>query len=420
MTRTALQGLALTTSLTALGCADPSTAGTDDSGDASAESTSGTSTPTGGETASPGTSEDSTGTGTSGTTATTDSGESTDTSTGGALFGEPIVVDPQDLETWVWVPFPDMYCADGSTSGVMVNFTAQSRDLMIYFQGGGACWNALTCAAQGPALAPWEADPFAAWAADGGPINGGLFARDDPSNPLARHNYVYVPYCTGDGHLGDNVADYGVHHVGYANAAAMIDRVVPTFSDAPQIVVAGFSAGGMGATGNYHQIASAFESIGRESLVLINDAGPFMRAPFLSPNSATLLRGSWATDTTIETWCTTCASEGYHTLYSTQVALHPGVRSSLLCSYNDSVVRLLYGVLGSPIELGACENGLRDLGMWRDEVAPEVAPALLREFFYPGDRHGATEGVPLAETPGLAEFLTAQLSDDPSWTSVRP
>lgn len=396
------EGSSTTTTGTVTGGVEPTTGGSGDVG----ETTLGT---TGAPT-----------TTATGTTTSDDTSSDTSTDDTGPTFGDPIVVDPGDFETWVWVPMSEMRCADGSSAGLMVNFTAASRDLMIFFQGGGACWNQLTCLAQPQALAPWEADPFATWAADGGPVNGGIFDRLDPANPLRAHNFVYVPYCTGDGHLGDRVADYGVHHVGYANVTAALERIVPTFTDAPQIVVAGFSAGGMGATGNYHQIAGAFESVGRESLVLINDAGPIMRPPFLSQQTMAMLRDAWGLDQTVEPWCPSCVSEGYHTVYRTQVELHPGVRSSLLCSYEDSVVRLLYGALGSPIEFGACDAGLRDLGDWRDEIAAEVAPGVLREFYYFGDRHGATEGVPLAQSPGLAEFLSAQLTGAPDWSSVRP
>jgi hypothetical protein len=45
---------------------------------------------------------------------------------------------------------------------------------------------------------------------------------------------------------------------------------------------------------------------------------------------------------------------------------------------------------------------------------------VLREFYYPGARHGAIETIPLWQTPGLAEFLTAQMNGSPSWASVRP
>lgn len=423
MTPTAPRGPALTLTL-ALGCAVPAPGGSDGSegGTSTAEPTSG-GADTDGEPTTTGTSDADTGTSdaSAGGSTSTDGPEDATSTTGdpGPTLGDPIDIGPDQLETWVWVPIEGMRCADGSSSGIMVNFTAQSRDLLINFQGGGACWNELTCAVQGASLAPWGDDPFAVWAADGGPVYSGIFDRADPANPLRGYNYVYIPYCTGDGHIGARVADYGVHHVGYANATAALARIVPTFLDAPQVVVAGFSAGGIGATGNYHQIASAFEDVGLESVVVINDAGPVMRPPFLGNATQDLLRAAWGLDATIDPWCTSCASEGLHAVYREQVELHPGVRSSLICAYEDSVVRLLYGALGSPIELGAATQGLLDFAGWRDEIAGDVEPSLLREFYYPGDRHGATE-LPFADTPGLLEFLTAQISGDPSWTSVRP
>jgi hypothetical protein len=342
----------------------------------------------------------------------------------GPTFGPPIEVPSADFEKWVWVDIPEMRCSDDSPAGVVVNFTAQSRDLVIFFQGGGACWDGLTCSVQKDQIKPLQPDPLATWMADGEHAQSGIFVRDDMTNPLRRSNYVVIPYCTGDGHIGNKVGDYGalgvVHHVGYANVTAAIQRIVPTFLDAPQIVVSGFSAGGIGASGNYHQIASAFESVGRGPVVLINDAGPIMRAPFLSDAAQTKLRLAWGLDQAIDTSCPACATDGFHSVERLNAEMHPGLRGSLICAYDDSVVRLLYGALGSAIEGGVEAQGLADLADWKASFASAVEPTALREFYYFGDRHGAIEIFPLADTPGLAEFLTAQLDGSANWTSVRP
>ena len=113
-------------------------------------------------------------------------------------------------------------------------------------------------------------------------------------------------------------------------------------------------------------------------------------------------------------------TDGLHAVYRMNAELHPGVRGSLVCAYEDSVVRLMYGALGSSIEGGKATQGLADLADWQASFASAVAPSVLREFFYAGDRHGSIETVPLADTPGLAEFLTAQLDGSASWMSVRP
>ncbi|MBK7977569.1 MAG: hypothetical protein IPK07_31380 [Deltaproteobacteria bacterium] len=339
---------------------------------------------------------------------------------GARELGPPIEVARAELETWVWEPVPDMHCADGSSAGVVVNLTERSRDVVVFFQGGGACWNALTCAVQPGNLRPMGDDPLATWMSDGEHAQSGIFDRDDPTNPLGDASYVVIPYCTGDLHLGDAVAGYGVHHVGYANVSAALARIVPTFRHAPRVVVAGFSAGGVGAAASFHQIATAFERVGRPELALIDDAGPVLRPPYLSALASRTIRDAWGLTGTIEPWCPECVSDGYHAAYATSLRLHPGTRASLVCAYADTTVRVLYAALLSPVENGRLEAGLEDFAAALTTAAPSHAPSEQRTFFYAGDRHGATETVPLAATPGLAGFLRAQLDGDAEWASVRP
>ena len=344
----------------------------------------------------------------------------------GPESGAPIEIAPQDLEKWVWVPVPEMRCSDNSPAGLVVNFTAQSRDLVLFFQGGGACWNAPICSLQKSSLIPMGPDPLATFFADPEHAQSGIFDRADASNPWRSSNFVFVPYCTGDGHIGDKVADYGgdvgrIHHVGYANVTAALKRIVPTFKDSPNILVAGFSAGGIGASGNYHQIASAFEAVrSGPPIALVNDAGPSMRMPYLNEAAQRTLADAWGSDRTIGSWCPECLTEGSHYADRKQAELHPGMRSAHVCAYDDFIVRVMYQALLSPIEGGLAKQGLVDLANWRTSIAPNVAPSVLREFYYEGARHGAIETIPLSQTPGLAEFLTAQKNGSPTWASVRP
>jgi len=338
----------------------------------------------------------------------------------GADFGPPITVARADLETWVWEPVPEMRCADGSPAGVVVNVTERSKDLVIFFQGGGACWNVLTCAVQPGNLRPMGHDPLATWMSDGEHAQSGIFDRGDPTNPLRDASYVVIPYCTGDLHLGNTVAGYGVHHVGYANVTAALARIVPTFRHAPRVVVAGFSAGGVGAAASFHQIASAFDRVGRRELMLIDDAGPVLRPPYLSALASDTIRNAWGLAGTIEPWCPDCVREGYHAAYGTSLRLHPATRASLVCAYADSTVRILYAALLSSVENGRLEAGLEDFAAALDATAASYAPSEQRTFFYAGSRHGATETVPLSATPGLATFLSDQLDGEAAWESVRP
>ena len=46
---------------------------------------------------------------------------------------------------WTFVPFADSRCMDDSATGIAVNFTSKSEDLVIFLEGGNACFNNLSC-----------------------------------------------------------------------------------------------------------------------------------------------------------------------------------------------------------------------------------------------------------------------------------
>ena len=48
-------------------------------------------------------------------------------------------------EAWTWVDFTDSQCANGAPTGIAVNPTSKSGDVLFYLQGGGACWDETTC-----------------------------------------------------------------------------------------------------------------------------------------------------------------------------------------------------------------------------------------------------------------------------------
>lgn len=50
-----------------------------------------------------------------------------------------------DTGSWIWIPVEDSLCRDGSTTGVGVRILPDASALMIYLQGGGACYDAKSC-----------------------------------------------------------------------------------------------------------------------------------------------------------------------------------------------------------------------------------------------------------------------------------
>ena len=143
-------------------------------------------------------------------------------------------------------------CSDGSPWNFYVS-RASSEKTMVLFEGGGACWNELTCDPNG-ALAPYKqtvSDTREGYdALDLGAI-GGIFDRSNPDNPFADHTIVFVPYCTGDVHLGNAEVTYSddvvIQHRGAVNAGAAVDWVVENLGDTSELFVTGMSAGSIPA-----------------------------------------------------------------------------------------------------------------------------------------------------------------------------
>ncbi len=144
-----------------------------------------------------------------------------------------------------WVAFdggPGTICADGSEPSFFER-TADPQRVVLYFEGGGACWSEETCAFDNPDQ-PYRYSSD--YTAESMSERGGIFDFQNPENPLADHSWVYAPYCTGDLHLGDMTRTYGdlvIEHRGAVNAGAALDHLVEQFPDATELVVAGVSAG---------------------------------------------------------------------------------------------------------------------------------------------------------------------------------
>jgi hypothetical protein len=141
-----------------------------------------------------------------------------------------------------WTPIAggdDCHCSDGSEFELWER-PADPTKVVLFFQGGGACFSAETCGPQSTSftrnLTIGQAPDF-----------GGIFDETNPENPLAGHSIVYVPYCTGDVHLGDRVTEYSdtvtIAHNGFPNARRGLDIVLANYPDVEQLVVAGASAG---------------------------------------------------------------------------------------------------------------------------------------------------------------------------------
>jgi len=237
--------------------------------------------------------------------------------------------------TWTWVPIDGTACGNGSATGIGVNPTAASTDVVVYLQGGGACWDDLTCFTIGTAS---NLDGYGQTAFATEPVLGAeLFDRAAAGNPFQHASYVFVPYCTGDLHAGDEVHGYvngTVHHVGARNLEAILSRLAGTFTGTRRVFASGSSAGGYGVELRFHRFVTAFPDA--EVHGLADGAQPVQPANGLIPTAI----AAW--NLQLPPGCAAC-STSFPALADHLGATWPGHRIGLTASTDDGTLRFYFG-----------------------------------------------------------------------------
>jgi hypothetical protein len=336
--------------------------------------------------------------------------DASDGGEGGVVLGMPITAPAGQ---WTWVPFPDAFCGDGSTTGLGVNLSTASSRVLVYMEGGGACWDELTCYSLMTAAnftAGYSQTNFTTDTANAGylAMPGGFFDRTSATNPFKDYSFVYVPYCTGDIFAGSNVTTLGTHtahFVGYANMTAYLKRVVPTFPGAERVYLAGSSAGGMGALFNWWQTQALF---GPVRVDLIDDSGTYMPADEPVQDLPTE-NAAWNLVANAPPGCTKCATDR-STLYSLFAAASPMHAGALLSYVQDTTLPTYYGITTMQFEQGLSEV-----------LANDFTPTTnLKYFTNPAAGHVLFFTPQLTTTTvTLEQFLAQMVTDSPSWANVQ-
>lgn len=323
------------------------------------------------------------------------------------MTGSPISAP---ANTWTWVDFPDSKCADGSATGIGVNINPNSDRLVIFFEGGGSCWDYDSCWVQSMSV---NLDGYtgADFTKDKPYSSIPLFDRANANNPLSDASYVYVPYCTGDVHSGTKMtplasktATKDTYFWGYNNVSAYLQRLVPTFDFADRVWVSGWSAGGFGAAFNWGHIQDAF---GTTRVDTLDDSGQ----P-INPN-----KGKWQTwqatwGIPIPAGCTNCSTDLTYIIDYYASRFEGTNRFGLLSYTNDSVI-------STYMSMTTREFRDRLMAMTKDKMDGLTS---LRYFYVNGVSHVLMSQFNQAGADGtrLSTWIRQMVEDDPSWTSIRP
>lgn len=202
---------------------------------------------------------------------------------------------------WNTIP-TDGKCSTGTPYQFFVR-PGDSEKLLIFFNGGGACWFGRQC---NLATQPTTHYPFAEMD-ENNPANfGGIFNFDSAENPVADHTMVVLPYCTGDVHIGSGPKSYEitdadgakqpveVFHNGFENASDVLNWVYDNYPQPTRIVVSGASAGAIGSSFHSGRIAEHYSDV---PVTLIADAA----GGYNSPNIA-ITMNAWDVASVLPDW----------------------------------------------------------------------------------------------------------------------
>lgn len=302
--------------------------------------------------------------------------------------------------TWAFDESIGLTCRDGSTTGIGIRLQRSnerprrggrfnpdnySDDLVVFLEGGGACFNFPTCSQN---RANFSRDEF--FSADFVPGYSGIFDTENEGNPVRHWTQIYVPYCTGDEHVGSTESgtvprldvDFDGQpdlpglpdqsFVGYDNISDVlnyIERYLGTEHD--RILLTGASAGGVGALGNYRQVAEAFP---HSDVILLDDSGPiYFDDAILPVELQELWRTTWGIDEALPP-----GSSGqidvFEDIYGSLTASYPDASLGLISTEQDATIRFFYsfgqaltdpgcaqvlygGLLATPPVRNACIDG---------------------------------------------------------------
>ncbi len=181
------------------------------------------------------------------------------------------------------VPGGQTRCANGEPYSFHVK-QGDPGKVLIFFNGGGACSSGDVCDVHTP---PTTYRFLATEPHNDPRTRDGVFAFNNPDNPLRDWSQVFVSYCTGDVHLGARDMTYKksdgseilIYHRGKTNAQAALDWAYTYYPDPDTVLVAGSSAGGVAAP--YYAAVVAEHYINSKIIHFSGGAGAFgvMKAP---------------------------------------------------------------------------------------------------------------------------------------------
>jgi hypothetical protein len=285
--------------------------------------------------------------------------------------------------------------APGTTSKFYYFFHQGTADgLVVFFNGGGACWNSETCSK--PRLAGNRAtfsgkddeDAVGVYKAELLPGDipahrSGIFDLSNPLNPVRDWSFVFVPYCTGDVHSGSNTAHYTfpdtakpftIEHRGWDNMQVIMHWMRRNLQQPARLLVSGSSAGAYGAATHYTALRALYP---KASAVFLGDSGQGVT----TPDFERVRNKNWNYQLPVSVFGA-AAQQTPDTEVVAKLAAHfPNDRFAQFTTIHDATQTAFYAQMGSG---QACNAWTNTMGR---ELTSRQAAANVRSYVAQGNTH---------------------------------
>ena len=273
-------------------------------------------------------------------------------------------------------------------------------DVLLYMQGGGACWDFLTCYVLGTATTGAN-----------GAVESGALDLSDPDSPFKDWNIVYLPYCDGSVFTGDATVLYGdrrTFHHGLRNLTVGVDALKSAFPNPARIVVAGSSAGGYGTFAGYGVTRVAFPDT---PILVFNDSGPGLQNLDASQDVQDRT-ANWDFTKRIPPSCTEC-SEQYSYLIDWSLDRDSKLRTALYSYQQDGVISFFIDLDGPAYQ---------DLLLSVTSDVRSRHPERFQRYFPLGDTHTVLLSpefyTQTIDGVNLLDWTNAFLANDAGWVDT--
>jgi len=295
-----------------------------------------------------------------------------------------------------------------------------SNELVIFLQGGGACWEDFCAAVEETGSLP----------------PSGILDPDLAENPIADWDVLYLPYCDGSLFAGDVdrvlptsvlVEDGPIESMGYQrglqNLTAALDVGLAEFPNPSRILLTGVSGGAFGTIAALPLVRYYYPET---EILVFNDSGVGV-AKDGDPDfiNETLLAG-WNASSLVPESCTDCTSNGHATrLIEWQLAEDDNFTMSALSFSADTVISLTF-LMVAPADFTSwllAETG-RTTGLFQDRYKRFIPNGTAHTTLLLETSEGGGGGIPIGaldtEIAGVSvlDWFTAMIDGTETWDDL--